>query len=366
MKIIHFIYELVPGGAERFVTDLVNELAEDNIALLYTLRDDTEGDKGFYVPDLSKKVIYRNLKISRGFSPWLIFRFYRILRTEKPHVVHCHLNLVNYFFPLSVIFRGRIKFIYTVHNAAETEVNSLIEKYVMRFFFKHGFFTPVAISDETKISFRAFYGIDRIPLIYNGRKFSGRSREFEKAAAEVERFKKSVNTKVFSHVSRYDEKQKNHSMLVSVFNRLRAEGCDAILLVIGNGFENAVELKELAGDNIHFLGIRSNVSDYLYISDGLCLSSNFEGMPISLIEAFACGCPAVCTPVGGMVNVVKNGINGFLSNTVSESDYYDAVMQLITNGDEIDKNGLIEYYENNFGIEECKDRYLNLYLKSER
>ena len=90
------------------------------------------------------------------------------------------------------------------------------------------------------------------------------------------------------------------------------------LLIIGEGFDRASELKKLANKNIHFIGIKTNVPDYLYASDAFCLSSNFEGMPISLIEAFACGCPSICTPVGGIVNSVKHGVTGFLSKSLSE------------------------------------------------
>ena len=68
------------------------------------------------------------------------------------------------------------------------------------------------------------------------------------------------------------------------------------------------------------------------LSDAFCLSSNFEGMPISLIEAFACGCPSVCTPVGGIVNCVRHGETGFLSKSLSEDDYLQAVREFLKSG----------------------------------
>lgn len=364
MKVLQFIYELVPGGAERFVVDLSNELAEDCETVLYTLRDDSIDNKGFYVPEIRKKVTYVNLKVESGFNPLLVRTFYKIIKKEKPDIVHCHLNLVNYFFPLSIIFRKSVKFFYTIHNSAGTEVESETERILRRFFFKHRFFVPVAISDETKSSYQSYYKLNDVPVIYNGREFCGKTCNYDKVAREINELKPTANTLVFCHISRYDEKQKNHTMLISVFNKLRSEGYDLMLLVIGEGFEKAGELKKMANDQVHFLGIKTNVPDYLYASDALCLSSNFEGMPITLIEAFACGCPSVCTPVGGIVNAVENGITGFLSKSVSGDDYLMAVKQFINNRNTIDKARMVRNYHENFSIEQCKNRYLELYLKN--
>lgn len=361
MKIFHFIFELVPGGAERFVVDLTNELSKDCELSLYTLRDDSVGNSGFYVPEINDRVKYRNLKIKQGFNPFLIRTFYKIIKNEKPDVVHCHLKTVIYFFPLSILFRKKIKFFYTIHNSAETEVESELERIFMRYFFKRRFFIPVAISDETKRSYQSYYKLEDVQVIYNGRKFDGKTIEYEKVVNEIAEIKPTGKTLVFCHISRYDEKQKNHKLLVTVFNKLRSENFDVVLLIIGEGFEKAHELRMMAKDHIHFLGIKTNVVDYLHASDAFCLSSNFEGMPISLIEAFACGCPSICTPVGGIVNCVKHGETGFLSETVSETDYYNAVVQFITEGKRIDKDRLVRFYRDNFSIEQCSNKYLKLY-----
>lgn len=363
MKILQFIYSFVPGGAERFVLDLTNELANYNETVLYALRDDAIGNQGFYIPEISEKVTYVNLKIRPGFKPGLIWTFYKILKKEKPDIVHCHQNLVNYFFLLSILFHKKIRFIYTIHNSAKTEVKSEIERIIRRFFFKHRLFIPVAISDETKNSYQTYYKLNNVAVIYNGRKFSNKTINYEKVVNEIAAIKPTNKTLTFCHLARYDEQQKNQKMLVSVFNKLMDEGYDVILLIMGEGFENAVELKAMANDHIHFLGIKSNVTDYLYASDAFCLSSNFEGMPISLIEAFGCGCVPICTPVGGCINTIEHGVTGFLSKTVSEKDYLETVKQFIKHRSTIDKDKLVRFYHENFSIEQCTNKYMKLYCE---
>lgn len=372
MKIIQFVYSLGPGGAERFVVDLSNELSESNETVIIALRDDTIENRGFLVPEISNKVRYMSLKIKSGFKPGLVWMFFKILKKEKPDIVHCHLNLVNYFFILSFIFRKKIRFFYTIHNPAETEIRNQhsagsetkfkIERAVRRFFFKNRFFIPVAISSETKISYQTYYKLNDIGIIYNGRKLSSKTKEYEKVVDEINKIKPTNNTLVFCHLGRYHE-QKNHKMLVSVFNKLREEQYDVVLLIIGDEFENASELRSAALDHIHFLGIRTNATDYLFASDAFCLSSFYEGMPISLIEALACGCIPICTPVGGIVNVIENGISGYLSKSVSESDYLDTIKYFITNRNSIAKENLIKIYQDRFSIEQCASSYLKLYTK---
>ncbi|HBZ20100.1 MAG TPA: glycosyl transferase [Bacteroidales bacterium] len=361
MKIIQIIYSLVPGGAERFVVDLSNEMAQHNEVILYTLRDDSLEDNSYYIPYLSPKVRYNNLKISPGFKPGLIPRFLKILLEEKPDVVHCHLNLVNYLFFSSLILKNKIRFIYTLHNSAETEVNSETERKIRRFFFKHKFFIPIAISGETKKSYQSYYKLIDVDVIYNGRKFEGKSPLFNEVKKEIVSYKPDNETLVFCHVSRYDAIQKNQEMLVSAFNKLKGEGYNIILLIIGSGFEKVNSLLNMAKDHIHFLGVKSNVNDYLYSSDAFCLSSHFEGMPISLIEAFACGCIPVCTPVGGIVDLIDNGITGFISSSTREEDYIDALKQFIRDKELINRGKLVDVYEEGFSIEKCTERYMKFY-----
>lgn len=361
MKILQFIYTLEAGGAERFAVDLSNELAKSNILSLYVLRNDNDNKcNGFYKSQISKDVVYVNLNIPPGFKPGLIWRFYKIIKTEKPDVVHCHLNLVNYFFLLSILYYGKVRFVYTLHSSASTEVESSFERRIRRFFFKWGFFQPVAISDETLVSYKDFYKLKDIPVIYNGRSAPEKTSQFDSVSEEIRSLKPTVSTLVFCHMARYNL-YKNQKMLISAFNYLISSGYDVILLIIGAGFDKAKHLLDMADKRIHFLGLKSNIGDYLNSCDGFCLSSFNEGMPISLIEALSCGCVPVCTPVGGIKNLIINRELGFISKSISEEDYIDALKDFITNRHLVRKEDLVNFYRNNFEIGKCAQNYIDLY-----
>jgi len=87
-------------------------------------------------------------------------------------------------------------------------------------------------------------------------------------------------------------------------------------LVIGDG-ERRPQLEALCSElritpNVHFAGARGDVARMLCAIDVFALTSTTECLPMALLEAMACARPAVCTAVGGVTEVVKDGETGYL------------------------------------------------------
>ena len=85
---------------------------------------------------------------------------------------------------------------------------------------------------------------------------------------------------------------------------------------MGDGPDIA-EAKELARQlgveqKVRFLGERSDVESVLRNADIGVLASNWEGLPISIIEYMRAGLPVVASSVGGVPELVEDGVNGFL------------------------------------------------------
>jgi glycosyltransferase involved in cell wall biosynthesis len=108
-------------------------------------------------------------------------------------------------------------------------------------------------------------------------------------------------------------KQKDYR---TFFKALALVNVDCVSIVgdgtADNDFIN--EARMLAGLNfekIEFLGVRFDVESILERSSVFVLSSHFEGLPISIIEAMSKGLPIIASSVGGVPEIVKHDINGF-------------------------------------------------------
>ena len=106
---------------------------------------------------------------------------------------------------------------------------------------------------------------------------------------------------------------------------------DVTLHLIGPVTEEVnAKVREIAGDKLDktiFLHGRlpnPEAVKFLKSVDMVALPTYYpwEAFPISIIEAFSVGCPVLCTPVGGIVNMIKDGENGMLSHSLSVDDYY--------------------------------------------
>ncbi|MFW6089702.1 MAG: glycosyltransferase family 4 protein [Gemmatimonadota bacterium] len=91
----------------------------------------------------------------------------------------------------------------------------------------------------------------------------------------------------------------------------------ARLLVVGEGplrddLEARLATHGAVRNSVDFLGYRSDVPHILHAVDLLALPSRSEGMPLAVLEAFACGLPVVAHAVGGVPELVVDGVNGRL------------------------------------------------------
>lgn len=366
MKILQIIPSLASGGAERLVLDLCNELSRQGAEVhLCIVQDPTERDFGFYLPALSEKVHFHSLNQPKGFGWKNIGKLNRLIRQLKPDVIHAHLGALLYLYFLKLL-NVKHTFFVTIHNFAEKSDPKFPLRTINYLYFGSKLVRVITISEKCDISYSRFYHLKNAIIIPNGREKLFPTDQYPSVSKEIDSYKQSESDLVFIHIARFYE-QKNQPMLVEVFNRLIEEGHAIVLLIIGD-WSFCAEARELASTvkpGIHVLGTRTNVVDYLLLSDAFCLTSIYEGLPISLIEAISCGCTPLCTPAGGIPDVIKDGETGFLSADFTAESYYSLIKEYIGHGKGlISRAKLIETYEDNFSIEITARRHLQLFADS--
>ncbi len=302
MKIIQIIPSFDVAGAEKMCETLICEQIKENEVQVISLYS----NKTWITENLEKKgvkIFYLDKK--RGFQPGIIKKIKKIIKEFNPDIIHSHLYAVKYAL-LASNHNKKLKVIHTVHNIASKEQGKL-DRLFTKFFIKRKKLIPVGISPIIKESIKNEYEPKfEVPMIFNGIDIS--------KCTTTTHNDKTIN---IINVARFSE-QKNQKMLVEAFSICKRKFDNIKLSFIGTG-EEVDEVKDYVKQlglekDINFLGLQENVYQYLSMSDIFVLSSLYEGMPISLIEAMASSLVCVCTKVGGIADMLEDNVSGILVN----------------------------------------------------
>lgn len=143
----------------------------------------------------------------------------------------------------------------------------------------------------------------------------------------------SDDEKVIIHVSNF-RKVKRVQDVVKSFHLIEKQVASKLLLV-GDGPEISVVcnlVRELGlKDKVLFLGKQENLEDLYSISDLMLLLSEKESFGLVLLEAMACGVPSVGTKIGGIPEVIDDGVTGFLSDVGDVEDIAQNAVKILEN-----------------------------------
>jgi glycosyltransferase involved in cell wall biosynthesis len=115
-------------------------------------------------------------------------------------------------------------------------------------------------------------------------------------------------------VARFNE-QKDQTTLLKAISQLKNDSISLDLVGSGPSLESCKALAKSLGieNQVYFLGDRRDVPDLLAQSQIFILSTHYEGLPISILEAMRAGLPVVATSVNGIPEEVMDGKTGLLA-----------------------------------------------------
>lgn len=124
---------------------------------------------------------------------------------------------------------------------------------------------------------------------------------------------------------------KDHASLISAFELLNKD--ESCLILCGTGTDD-VEFIKLAKtlapkrfSQIAFIGQQSDINEIYSQCDVIALISKFEALPLSIIEAMSCNKAIIATEVGGLPELIDNGVNGTLVKPKSVDDIATALVK---------------------------------------
>lgn len=339
--------------------DLCNEMAKEHDVTLCTIEDDSIPGKSYYKHELQPEVKYINLKCQSGNDIKGFWMVYKTICELKPDVVHAHTDALNLWLP-SLIYK-KCKYFHTIHSLAKKRQFKPWLTPVYRFFYKTKI-KAITISQACQQSYTELYKLPNSIMIENGRAEMRVTNFQTEVQEQISKLKMHEDDKIFIHIARCCE-PKNEPLLFRTFNRILSEGHHAILLVIGANYDSDENkyLLESAHDGIYWMGVKKNVIDYLSVADYFVLSSKWEGLPISLLEAMSAGVIPICTPAGGIPDVLSSSKLGFLSPTMDDNDFYNTVMQAMFHPDQVERKAIRHHFQENYSMEHCAKQYIKAF-----
>jgi glycosyltransferase involved in cell wall biosynthesis len=163
---------------------------------------------------------------------------------------------------------------------------------------------------------------------------------------------------------------KNHALLLNAFRAAYSAMPRLRLWMVGDGVERA-RLEVLAHNlgiakSVTFWGQQLDVAPFFSMADAFVMSSKSEGLPISLLQAFSLGLPAIVTNVGGMAEVVSQAKAGITVPTTDPSEMAAAILRLAGSEKEQEAfsiNAKASFFTS-FTLEAMVETYTSLYQNS--
>lgn len=355
MKIVHVVDTMDVGGAETLVAQMCGaQRARGHSPSVYAISalgvlGATMQQDGFLV----RSHVGRHL-------PDSMRQFLRLFRQSCPDVVHLHNPRPTIYAALPARMAGVTTIVSTRHSLVAPPHRWRTE---LKYACAARFCDWIAgVCDRTTHNLQDLHTIPwkKIVRVYNGTAPLPRT-DLEQCPAK-EGF-------TLLYVGRL-EPVKNHPLLLEAFRDALAAMPGLRLWMVGDGSQHE-PLERLArawgiAGQVTFWGQQLHVSPFFSAADCFIMSSRSEGLPISLLQAFSLGLPAIVTDVGGMAEAVRVGEAGVTVSATDPAEMTAAILRLAGSpaARDIFAANAASAFRRHFTLEAMNDAYMELYTSS--
>jgi glycosyltransferase involved in cell wall biosynthesis len=365
-RLMHVVPDLEVGGLQKVVVALcqgIDRSRFDVSALCLWTRGDLAAEL-----EAAGTPVFLIGRAER--TDYLAFRKVRsILARGRIDIVHTHNTPALLDGAVGALLAGVRRIIHTEHGRAFPDTRRIMFAERVLSLALHRF---VGVSEETVERLIEYEKIPRrkLEMIPNGIVAEPFEREIDRAAKRAE-LGVPPGAPILGLGARLAP-EKGLDQLLEAVRLLRAEFPAIQLLIAGEGPEELV-LRALArergiAESVRFLGVRHDMPELLKVFDVYVLSSLREGLPMSILEAMAAGCPVVATRVGGIHSVIEDGVNGVLVPPRDPRALANAIAALLRDADLRRSFAARSHavFHSGYSAEQMIRRYEALYLESGR
>jgi glycosyltransferase involved in cell wall biosynthesis len=311
--VCHVLHGLTIGGAEVLAARLVRQL-RGSFRFTFVCLDELGplGEElraeGFLI-----HVLGRRPGVDLGCSR----RLARFLREQNVDLLHCHQYSPFFYGICARLLCRRPPVLFTEHGRPHPDFPRRKRIVANRLLLERRD-RVISVGQAVRQALVANEGIpaDRVAVICNGVNLAQPAACHGRRDEVRRELNLGSNDLVLLHVARLHP-IKDHATALRMLALMLGRQPNSRLILAGEGPEREIIQRHIAelgiGQKVRLLGVRSDVPRLLAAADIAILTSLNEGIPLTLIEAMAAGLPVVATNVGGVGEIVKDGVSGFLA-----------------------------------------------------
>lgn len=332
MRILYVITLPDIGGAQTHLLEVACAMQKSGhdvqiVAGKYGWLTEQLAIKGIEISVIDELV--REISLKKDWAT--VYKIRNIIKKWHPDIIHCHSSKAGIVGRIAAFMEG-VPSVFTAHGWAFTEgvpffkrvLYSVIENIMLNITSK-----CFCVSEYDRCLAKKWFLRDshKIITVHNGIGDDGLQRD------AIVRMLDNGSILRLIMVGRFS-KQKDHMLLIkSVYDINKKYPGQVHLSLVGDGdlfaAANQYVVANNLGDFIVLLGESTCVDSLLTQSDVFCLISNYEGLPISIIEAMRAGLPVIASDVGGNNELVVDGVNGYLVSRGDRKGLVQAIEKLI-------------------------------------
>ena len=304
------------------------------------------GIKHYLIPDIASKNPMDMLKSCRSIKS--------IIDKEQITIVHSHHRMAAFYAELVAP-----KSIVKVANAHNTFTD---KKKLTQLSYRNT--KVVAVGEMVKKNLTEYFEIpkEQVCVIHNAVKpFDGKIVPIEMLYKEH-----AKGNVLIGNIGRLSE-QKGMTYFIKAAEIATKTHPEARFIIVGDGEEREqlhaqIEKKKLQ-NKILFLGYRNDIQNVMSQLDFVVLSSLWEGLPLTPIEAYSVGKTVIGTAVDGTLEIIRDGVDGYLVEPRNPMQLAEKMNELIENPEMRESMGIqaMKRYQDEFSFEKLSERYVFFY-----
>ncbi len=371
-RILYIITKANWGGAQRYVYDLAlasKEKGYEVIVAYGTKGELEERLREAGIPTVPIHSLARSIKLRAELSAFL--ELLQLLRTLKPDIVHINSSKAGVLGVLAARIIGIRKIIFTAHGWAFNEFRPVWQKYVLKLVYA---FTSMLSSYTICVSHKVRKDIQswcvlgsskKLIVIHNGIRASSYTT---RAEARAHLWPEHADGIWLGMLSELHPTKRIEDTLEAVKILIRSYP-DIKLIVLGEGEQRSYleeKIKKLELEEVvRLAGFIKEAPKYLTAFNIFIHTSRSEALGYAIIEAGFAGLPVVATRVGGIPEIIKNGVTGELVAPLVPKELAKSVERYLKNPEAAEKIGLHlqKDVQERFSLEKMIYETMHVYTK---